>query len=483
MEPGEFHRLDYYPPFYPLALALPGLILGDIVSAARWLNVLLFGGLVALLGAWSYRATRLPVLAGLLSGTLAVSPVLVSVAAWAMSEPVFLLTGFAGLALFTSYFSRPRLLVLLLAAILTGLAFLSRYLGIAFVITGALVLLLLPVGEKCTRGKRLRRSLAFGAAAVLPMALWLTLDFISSGTIGGRSGMPVQAFLPRFLGTFPALEPIVLFWLLPESVANRLPGVLRSLLYLLPLAALVGAAAIILRRYLHLGPAKAAELSAGARLALVMALFLAVYLPVLAVLQAVIYPPVAVDLRMLSPVHAAVIVLVFALAYLALKAFAPVNRWASIAVLLAGLALFGSYALRGGLVAREYHRTGIGYSAAAWRESPLLKAASQLPTSTALITNDKAAILFLAGRPAYEVVEIYQDQPELVFTRYGSGTDESQRIFREQAGALVLFNASLEQDFGVYGDRIAERLAALTAGLDLYFAGEDGAIYFYPDQN
>jgi hypothetical protein len=479
MEPGGFHRLDYYPPFYPLAVALPGLILGDIVAAARWLNVLLFGGLIAVLGTWSYRSTRNPILAGLLSGTLAVSPVLVGVTAWAMSEPVFLLTGFSGLALLAAYLDRPRLVTLLVAALLTGLAFLSRYLGVVFVMTGGLFLLLLPAAGKGTFRQRLCRSLIFGFVAVLPMVVWLALDLIASGTVGGRSGMPSEAFLPRFLGTFTALEPIVLFWLLPESVASRLPGAARFLLVLLPLAALVVLSLVIRREAARRKTDKSAGYNAGVRLALMMGLFSGIYLLVLAVLQAVVYPPVAVDLRMLSPVHVGVIVLVFALAYLALGAFAPARRWIGYAVLLAGVVFSGSYALRGFSVAQEYRFAGIGYSTKAWRQSDVVKAVRELPESIPLITNDKAALMFLAGRATYEVAEIYRDKPEPVFTRYGSGMDEAQRVFREQSGALVLFNASLEDDFAIYGDRTAERISALVDGLYLYYEGEDGSIYYY----
>ena len=87
--------------------------------------------------------------------------------------------------------------------------------------------------------------------------------------------------------------------------------------------------------------------------------------------------------------------------------------------------------------------------------------------------------MFLADRPAYTLQEIFQGSPQEVFTAYGQGEDESQRVFREAGGALVLFNESLREDFGMYGEQVDERLAALTQGLRLYYQSEDGAIYFY----
>ncbi|MEN4100072.1 MAG: hypothetical protein ROW52_09150, partial [Anaerolineaceae bacterium] len=199
MEPGGFHRLDYYPPFFPLAVSVMSLFVGDVVAAARWLNMLLFGSLIALSGAWLYHATHRPLLAGMLSGMLAVSPVLIRVFSWAMAEALFLLTGFGGLALLAADSRRPRVPVLLGAALLSGLAFLSRYLGIAFVISGTLLILVSAPGAS-SFAVRLRRSMIYSAVALLPMAAWLITDFIASGTIGGRSSMPGYMFLPRLFG-------------------------------------------------------------------------------------------------------------------------------------------------------------------------------------------------------------------------------------------------------------------------------------------
>ncbi len=61
--------------------------------------------------------------------------------------------------------------------------------------------------------------------------------------------------------------------------------------------------------------------------------------------------------------------------------------------------------------------------------------------------------MYLAGRPAYALQEIYQDIPQETFTVYGEGDDVAQRVFREQNGALVLFKANLEEDFAMYGDQ------------------------------
>jgi hypothetical protein len=62
---------------------------------------------------------------------------------------------------------------------------------------------------------------------------------------------------------------------------------------------------------------------------------------------------------------------------------------------------------------------------------------------------------------------------------YGAGDDPAQQVFRQKGGALVLFHATLYDDFAMYGDRTEERVRRLTEGLSPYYEGEDGGIYFY----
>jgi 4-amino-4-deoxy-L-arabinose transferase-like glycosyltransferase len=60
-----------------------------------------------------------------------------------MSEPLFISIGFSGLVALLYYLREDRRLLLLLAAMETGLAMLTRYIGFAFLITGILAILVL----------------------------------------------------------------------------------------------------------------------------------------------------------------------------------------------------------------------------------------------------------------------------------------------------------------------------------------------------
>jgi len=485
---GSFRLLPYTPPFYPLVLSAVGLLSGDLVSGARWLNLLLFGGLSFMLGWYFAKRTGNHWLAAALAGLIAASPVIVGVQVWAMSEPLFLLLGFASLLLLLEHLSRPHPLLLVGAALLVGLAFLTRFIGLAFVTAGGLALLgmgrqaepLIHLPARALRLPRLREALWFGGIAVLPTLVWMLISLLLTGTFASRSGQPVEAYCQRFLEIGPALQKIVLFWLLPDSVINRLPGPVQMALWVIPLIALIGFGLWLARRRPagYPGYTGQQQITASARLALLLGLFIGVYLIVLAGVQVFTYPPVTLASRMLAPVHLAVLVLLLALLHLGLAAFTARSRLAHAVVYLAALALFGAYLLRSALIVRDYHQAGIGYNARVWVDSQVIQALDAIPADVPLISNEVTAIMYLAGRPAYALQEIYQDQPQEPFTVYGTGADVSQQVFREQNGALVLFAENLPEDFSMYGDRVDERLEALTGGLFLYFESKDGAIYF-----
>ena len=478
---GSYRFLPYSPPFYPLVLSAAGLVFPDLVSVARWLNILFFGLMVAFLGWAFYHFTARPWLAVIMAAVLATSPVLIGVSVWAMSEPVGLLTGFAGLILLLLYYENHRERTLYFSALLVGLSFLSRYISVAFVVTACLALLVYVIRRSPfpsrARSRGLVRLLFYAVIAGLPMLIWLVVDFLMTGTVGSRSGQPASAYWQRFLEIAPALERIYLFWLLPESVIARLPGVVRLALWLLPLLLLLAAFALIFRRLRRM-PTRP-SLQPGADLALLMGLFILIYFVVLALVQVFTYPPITLAARMLSPVHVAVLVLVFTLLHLAWALFAPpARRLVSLLVYGLVLALLGTYALRGPLVARDFHTTGIGYTAPEWREAPIMEVVRGMPGSVPLVSNEVTALMFLTNRPAYTLQEIFRDQPQSTFTTYGSGEDASQVAFK-QGAALVLFNATLQDDFAMYGEQVDERLSALTRGLYPFYQGEDGAIYFY----
>ena len=96
---GEFRLIPYFPPFYSLVLAFIGLFTSNLAGAAMILNLALFAGLIFLITLWMTRVSE-GLFPGLTFGLLlAGSPILIPAYSWAMSEPLAMFLGFAGLIL------------------------------------------------------------------------------------------------------------------------------------------------------------------------------------------------------------------------------------------------------------------------------------------------------------------------------------------------------------------------------------------------
>ena len=140
---GGFRLIPYFPPFFSLVLSLIGLTGADLVAAAHWLNMLLFGGLVWLAGSLTYRVSRSVPLAGVLAVLLMASPILIPVYSWAMAEPLSIFCGVLGLVWLVDYFHQPqRRSLLILSGLLAGLSFLTRYSAVAYLAAGWIGLLI-----------------------------------------------------------------------------------------------------------------------------------------------------------------------------------------------------------------------------------------------------------------------------------------------------------------------------------------------------
>ncbi len=480
LEPdGGFRPLPYFPPFYPLVLALLGLFRIDLVQGARWLNVLLFGGTIFLTGHFTQRFTRSGALAVLASAAIALSPILARVYSWAMSEPLFLFLGFLGLFLSLEYSGAPSRRILLAAALACGLSFLARYVGAAFLGAAGLVVLLLSNG---TRAKRWKDAFLFGLVGLAPMGVWVVWDFLMTDTVASRSLGSGFALAERLRSVLPPLRDVGLSWLLPDSWVDA-PFYPRALNNMVLAAAVLGFALLVgvvlwrIRAHQFLRDS-GWTLRVETRFALGLALLVLVDLLVTLGVYLTTYPPITLDNRMFVQVHVAILLLLVSLLGLLLSLEGS-RRWVGLAVWVVLLGVAGSYAWRGMRIAQYTHTGGYGYMMSAWQDSETIRAVRALPPDVPIITNEATAVLFLANRTAYTAQEVYRQAPAQDYTPFGADlSDDAQRVFVQSGGALVLFDTITDQLGGIYGDQTQQRLSAFTRGLYCAWKGNDGAIYY-----
>ena len=223
-----------WPPLFPFLIGLPGFLGLDAAPAASLLNAGAFGALVGVVGWWLRRRSGSTPLA--LWGALAVmlSVPLSEQAYRAMSEALFILLVALALIQAERFLDGGKRGALVGAAVFTALACLTRYNGVAIVITVAL-LLLLNSGHIMERAKN---AALYALIAIAPLAAVMLGNRIVAGAFSGRLALP--STLPKNL---EHIAETLASWLLPGSWSDD--NVFVAALLALPVLALAVAAIIL----------------------------------------------------------------------------------------------------------------------------------------------------------------------------------------------------------------------------------------------
>jgi hypothetical protein len=400
-------------------------------------------------------------------------PVMVDVFSGAMSEALFLFTGLASLCLILLFIKYNRTALLILSAAAAGLSLLTRYSGVAFILTGICILLIF---EHKPWKKRVIDVLTYGVLSCLPTIAWLI--WLRVRSLGARS-YPVHINLGEQFTKFK-LAAMEIFWswipftsLLPRYSYN----LARNLLVIFILLFLV--LVLLAVRKMRKNNQKVLDSANGLILGIVMLILAAAYLFVLGFSSIFTSPPPDLISRTFLPVHLAVLLAIFSLMLFIIRTWQSA-RWLYIIPVVFALGISVSYLHDTADLVSRYHQEGAGYTGRAWQNSSIFKLVELLPGNLPIISNESAAVLFFTGRPAYDLSELADQTPQSIANRYGDDpADPAQRVFRVNGAALVLFYTSYQQFQELYGDQSSLRLDNLTRDLSLYAHTSDGDIYFY----
>jgi len=473
---GTFKSLTLHPPLYSLILSAFGLIGIDLLIAARWLNVFLFGGTIFMTGALTWRLFRSSWMAILLSLTLLTLPTLVNVSSGAMTELLFFFTGGASILLMALYFEAPKMRWLILSAIATSLSFLSRYPGIALTITGLAGILLL---NHFPWKRRIQDGLIYGSISLAPTCIWLVWVYRHTQTLSSHNfNFDInlwQALIPL------RLSLVNLFWSWLPFLTNHVPynyNLTRNILLVLGVLltlAFVFTLAVLKREGRFTWP-----ISPEFSFVFLWTTAALTYLALLSYSFLFTTPAPDVIPRTLLPLQYFLAFILLGLCLFIIREL-RLPRWATLITVLLALPFLISNTLSSWSVIRNLYQQGAGYTARSWHDSDVMEVVPELPAEIPIITNEAFAFLLWTDRPAYDFCTLPCDQPENV--RYGDNPDdEVQRIFREQGAALVLFYpfcASRDEPWNA--ERMAQ-LDDLTRGLTSVEYSCDGAIYYYPQR-
>jgi len=176
--------LSQFPPMYPVLIRFVSAMGFDVLVSARLIQAILFGANIILLMIILNDCTHGMHLGTVLGGMLILfAPVVAEIHLMAWSEPLFIFSGFMGLFLLSKYLRSGSNQLLVVAALWTCLACLTRYSGIAFIVTGLLAIFLWGSSDNQKRG---RDATIFTVISLIPLGIWMLSVFFSGRESTGR---------------------------------------------------------------------------------------------------------------------------------------------------------------------------------------------------------------------------------------------------------------------------------------------------------
>ena len=459
---GQLVPLTHFPPFYSLILAAISLpSAGDILLAARWAAVLVYGFDLFLFGFLIFRYTN-SWLAGLLgSGLFLISPIVIDIVVSAFSEGVFLVCLMLALFFLTEGVGGLKARSLVAAGIASALACLTRYVGVTIILTGVFVIFFL---SQVRFKEKVFAAIGYVALSGLPLFLWYVRNWIVAGSTSNR----VFAIHWPKKGNFLIGIDTITGWFLPQAI----PIQIRQFILLAGLIVLMIAIILWARRMRKEGsPIRTYQ---PFRFILISLLFCLIYSLSLLISLSFFDASTRWNSRILSPLYLvgflAVIVIIWQAGQV--ERF----RWRKILASIVILALYLFYLPQMYQFLLVSYREGSGFSGAVWKNSETMQVVGQFHPGETLYSNNPTAIYFVLGRQAISIPEQYDRAKKKYRPEFEQNLALMRQRLNEPGSALVIFDPYQEV-------RENPLLEELTAGLTVFQDTSDGVIYVDPAQN
>lgn len=372
----------YFPPIYPILLALSGSLTANVTDAARWLHAIIYGINAVLFGLLIYIHTQHNRLA-MITGSLVFlsSKTILESHTYAWSESPFIWFTLLSLLLLSFYLAADRWIYLFVAAISLGLAIATRYIGISLLPP---VLISMVIFVKKPFQRKLRDILTILLAGV-PIGVWVVRNLITAQAATNRSFVyhpissekirsGINAFSNQYLGGISAAGIMVL-----AAVVTLL---LCGLLYI---------GVVLFKKRSLLSPSQNLNL-----IFITIGLsFFVSYFAVLLFSITFFDASTPIDGRLLLPVFVLGILTLFPLISLYSSVYRHKRAWR---LLIAGA--FGWFLASTPIMMRaamNSHANGIGYNSVAWNQSPTLAKLSSLHPEVEIYSNGSDIIRYKLG--------------------------------------------------------------------------------------
>ncbi len=432
--------ITHWPPFFSFSLATISRIFDiDPYRSARVLNILVFGANAGILGLFGYKMTRSRLASIFLSVLFLSNSALLRLHAQALSEPLYISIGLLAFLAFSCAFENSERKEnnkwFVLAGLLTGLSYLTRYAALSLLATFILAIVVL----RPTWRKRLISLVFFLLGALFPILAWMIRNKFVAGSATNRvvEWHPVtvenaQRGLRAFFSFLVPMQDLRSSWI-------------ENYLFLAIILSIIAVALLFWLlwrgwRYFFHQEERSSEI-----IPFIMALYIFGYMGSLLVSLSFFDAATPLNDRILSLVYVAfLVILIFFI-----HSFFQQGKIAR-SIFASALALFllVSFVVAQVRTVEILQESPTGFASWRWRESTVMETLRNLPDDVEIHTNQPAAVYFWADRPVYR---LWDEQPEALQTEdavlaiFFPADDESpefQRWFIEMTEGLELVEKS-----------------------------------------
>ena len=203
--------LTLFPPLFPLLLAAIEPLVSSVESASRILQMALYAGNYLLAATLLARYVQHRLLLPAFLVLLLVSRTLLLYHYYVLTEPLYVFLTLGMLLVLARWIEEQKTGLIIAAALLAALSCLTRYVGVANVLTGVFVI-------AGSRGKqwtdRAKDGALFAALAGIPLLVWLARNSLVGDAITGER---LPSPYPLLLNLELAADSIAL-WFVPDEI-------------------------------------------------------------------------------------------------------------------------------------------------------------------------------------------------------------------------------------------------------------------------
>ncbi len=466
--------VTHFPPGFSSVLAFFGLFGLDPLRGARLVNALLFGLNAGMLGVLAWRMTP-SLTAGLVLAALFVgNGEMLQVHAVAMSEPLFIFLCLISFWNFDLYFEFPpsslgRGIVgewwwLVACGTFTGMAYLTRYAGLALAATFLVAICILR-----TSWRKRFTSIGIFLAGFLPWVLgWAIRNRLVADSATNRTFVwhPITAENMQIgLRVFSEFFIPVETW---RREIFKQPYIIEILITV-TLGSTLTWTLFKIWNYIS----KPNQLSAWNRggkpsrqvISFAVALFIFAYLASIIASMTMFDAATKFKLRILAPVFVCLFILmVDAGVWLRIK-------YRGVVIALTFIFL-GFFAYKQSITVAQWSKSGLGYASFQWYDSEAMAYLRDLPADIKIYTNEPGAVYLYVERGAVVLPDRYDSATGLVReTDFEKGLAVMQVEINSGKAVLALFD---------HGENVANDVTALTHDLHLAYKAQGDFIYTQP---